>query len=87
MLLGALMCAMGAAHEGDAATFPVRPLRIIVPFAPGGPNDILARLVGQRLSEAWGQQVIIDNRPGGGTVIGTELAAKSAPDGHTLLMV
>jgi tripartite-type tricarboxylate transporter receptor subunit TctC len=87
MLLGALMCAMGAAHEGGAATFPVRPLRIVVPFAPGGPNDILARLVGQRLSEAWGQQVIIDNRPGGGTVIGTELAAKSAPDGYTLLMV
>ena len=87
MLLGALVCAMGATPEGDAATFPVRPIRIIVPFAPGGPNDILARLVGQRLSEAWGQQVIVDNRPGASTVIGTDLAAKAAPDGYTLLMV
>jgi tripartite-type tricarboxylate transporter receptor subunit TctC len=58
-----------------------------VPFTPGGPNDVLARLVGQKLTETWGQQVVVDSRPGGGTVIGTELVAKSAPDGHTLLMV
>jgi tripartite-type tricarboxylate transporter receptor subunit TctC len=75
------------ALEASAATYPVRPIRIIVPFPPGGPNDILARLVGQRLSEVWGQQVIVDNRPGGSTVIGTDVAAKAAPDGYTLLMV
>lgn len=78
---------MAIVPDAGAATFPARPIRIIVPFAPGGPNDILARLVGQRLSEVWGQQVVVDNRPGGGTMIGTELAAKAASDGYTLLMV
>ena len=67
--------------------YPVKPIRIIVPFAPGGPNDILARLDGQKLTERWGKQVIVDNRPGGGTIIGTDLAAHSTPDGYTLLMV
>lgn len=77
--------AVGSAARAQA--YPAKPVRIIVPFAPGGPNDILARLIGQKLTEAWGQQVIADNRPGGGTVIGTELVAKSPPDGYTLLMV
>jgi tripartite-type tricarboxylate transporter receptor subunit TctC len=72
---------------GQDGGYPNKPLRIIVPFAPNGPNDILARMVGQKLTAAWKQQVIVDNRPGGGTVIGTELAARAAPDGHTLLMV
>jgi tripartite-type tricarboxylate transporter receptor subunit TctC len=80
-------CVGVVSGAGIAASFPVKPIRIIVPFAPGGPNDILARLVGQRLAESWGQQVIIDNRPGGSTMIGTEMAAKAAPDGYTLLMV
>ena len=70
-----------------APTYPAKPIRIIVPFAPGGPNDILARLVGRKLTESWGQQVIVDNRAGGGTIIGTELAARATPDGYTLLMV
>ncbi len=70
-----------------AGAYPQKPIRIIVPFAPQGPNDILARLVGQKLTETWGQQVIVDNRPGGGTVIGTELAARAPADGYTLLMV
>jgi len=70
-----------------AQSYPVKPVRIIVPFAPGGPNDILARIVGQKLTEAWGHQMIVENRPGGGTVIGTEIVAKSPPDGYTLLMV
>lgn len=76
-----------AIPQGFAQNFPVKPLRIVVPFAPGGPNDILARMMGQKLTESWGQQVIVENRPGGGTVIGTEAVARSAPDGYTLLMV
>ena len=70
-----------------SATYPVKPIRIIVPFAPGGPNDLLARLVGQKLTERWGQQVLVDSRPGGGTVVGTDAAAKAPADGYTLLMV
>lgn len=61
-------------------------MRLIVPFPPGGGTDTLARIYGQKLGEAMGQQVIIDNRPGGGTNIGAELAAKAPPDGHTALM-
>jgi tripartite-type tricarboxylate transporter receptor subunit TctC len=70
-----------------AAEYPTKPIRLIVPFAPGGPNDILARVVGQKFTESWGRQVIIDNRAGGGTIIGSELAARATPDGYTLLMV
>lgn len=67
--------------------YPGKPIRIIVPYPPGGFNDTLARTLGQKLTEKWGQSVIVDNRPGGGTTIGTNLAAKSAPDGYTLLIV
>ncbi len=80
------VAAILAAGAAGAQSFPVKPIRIIVPFAPGGPNDILARLVGPKLTEAWGQPVIVDNRPGGGTVIGTDLAAKAPADGYTLLV-
>ncbi|MCW5622273.1 MAG: tripartite tricarboxylate transporter substrate binding protein [Burkholderiales bacterium] len=79
-----LACAMPAAH---AATFPSKPLRIIVPFPPGAFNDQLARLLAQKLGERWKQPVVVDNRPGGSTVLGTDLAARAAPDGHTLLIV
>jgi tripartite-type tricarboxylate transporter receptor subunit TctC len=69
-----------------AQEYPVRPIRMIVGFAPGGVADLLARGLAQKLTEAWGQQVIVDNRAGAGGVIGMQLAAKSAPDGYTLLM-
>lgn len=75
-----LMAGAGSAHAQTAATYPSRAIRIVVPFTPGGPNDILARTVGQKLSEAWGRQVIVENRPGGGTVIATELVANAAPE-------
>ena len=68
------------------AQYPGKPVRLIVPFPPGGGTDTLARIVGQKLGETLGQQVIIDNRPGAGTNIGAEIAAKSAPDGYTVLM-
>ena len=68
------------------AQYPGKPVRLIVPFPPGGGTDTLARIVGQKLAETFGQQVIIDNRPGAGTNIGAEIAAKSAPDGYTVLM-
>lgn len=64
--------------------YPTKAIRWIVPYTPGGGTDMLARAVGQKFAEAWGQQVIMDNRPGGATNIGTELAARSAPDGYTL---
>ncbi len=67
-----------------AQTYPAKAVRIIVPFAPGGPSDLLARMYGQKLSAAWGQPVLIDNRGGANGVLGTEAAAKSAPDGYTL---
>jgi tripartite-type tricarboxylate transporter receptor subunit TctC len=72
------------AYAGD---YPSKPIRIIVPYPPGGFNDTLARTLGQKLNEKWGQPVIVDNRPGGGTTIGTGVVAKSAPDGYTLLIV
>lgn len=69
-----------------AQGYPNHPVRIIVPFSAGGPNDILARAVGAKLGERLGQQIIVDNRPGGGTIIGTDIAAHSPADGYTLLM-
>jgi hypothetical protein len=70
-----------------AQTYPSRPVRIIVGFTAGGPGDILARLIGQRLSERLGKPVIIENRPGAASNIGTEVVVRSPPDGHTLLLI
>ena len=75
-----------AAAPAEAQTYPQRPVRIIVPYAPGGSVDTVARTVGGRLAETWGQAVVIENRPGGAANIGTELAARAVPDGYTLLM-
>src|SRR5262249_29148628 len=66
--------------------YPVKPVRIVVPFGPGGPSDLLARTVGQKLSEAWGQQFIIDNRGGANGMVGAEVVAKSPADGYTLVL-
>ena len=82
----AVLASTTAFGQNAASTFPNRPLRIIVTFPPGGPTDIIARSVGQKLAEAWGQPVVVDNRVGAGGNIGTDLAAKSAPDGYTLLL-
>jgi tripartite-type tricarboxylate transporter receptor subunit TctC len=85
--VGAMLTfATNAQAQSTAANYPNRQIRLIVPFAPGGPNDFLARAIGQRLTERWGQPAIIDNRPGASGNIGAELTAKSAPDGYTLLL-
>ena len=68
-----------------AQSYPVRPIRWIVTYPPGGPTDVVARAIGAKLTAAWGQQIVIDNRAGAGGVIGTDLAAKAVPDGYTLL--
>ena len=80
LLMFAATCACAA------GTFPSRPLRLIVPFPPGGGTDIMARMVGQRLTDAFGVQVVVDNRGGAAGIIGTELAAKATPDGHTMMI-
>ncbi len=80
-LIASLHCAPLAAQ-----TYPVRPVRIVVPVTAGGATDILTRALAQRLSAAWGQQVLVDNRPGGGSNVGFEVVARSAADGYTLLM-
>ena len=67
-------------------TYPTRPVRLIVPLAAGGSGDIIARTMAQKLTETWGQSVLVDNRPGGATIIGTDIVAKAAPDGHTMVL-
>jgi tripartite-type tricarboxylate transporter receptor subunit TctC len=78
--------ALALVPSASAEDFPSRPMRIIVPYAAGGSGDLLARLLGGKLSGIWGQQVVIDNRPGAGALIGTELAARSDADGYTLYL-
>jgi tripartite-type tricarboxylate transporter receptor subunit TctC len=85
-LLGLAVIVLGCGIAG-AQSYPSRPIRLIVPFAPGGPTDTIARVVSARLAEAFGQQVIIDNRAGAGGNIGMGLAANATPDGHTLVLV
>lgn len=80
------LCVVGTS-EGFAQSYPTKPVRIIVPFAAGGPADIYARFLGQRLQESMGQTFVVENRPGAGSIIGTDLAAKSPADGYTLLLM
>lgn len=84
-LVAGLVCAL-AALPAFAQSFPARPLRLVVPYAAGGSTDVLARIVGQKLTENLGQAVVIDNRTGAGTLIATGIVAHAAPDGYTLLM-
>jgi tripartite-type tricarboxylate transporter receptor subunit TctC len=78
------LCA--AANAANAATFPERPVRLLAASAVGGGTDIIARMLAQKLTDVWGQQTIVDNRPGGGGVIATDITAKAVPDGYTLLL-
>lgn len=85
--IGAGLLALACAAAACAQGYPAKPVRIIVPIAPGGGQDFVARIVGQKLTAAFGQQFVIDNRPGAGGIIGTQLAVKSPPDGYTLVLV
>ena len=78
---GGWMCAVQA-----AVPYPAKPIRLVVPYSPGGNTDVFARLIAQRLTVAWGQQVVVDNRAGGNTLIGTELVARSIADGYTIML-
>ncbi|HTD90614.1 MAG TPA: tripartite tricarboxylate transporter substrate binding protein [Burkholderiales bacterium] len=80
-----LICGATWAQQRAASDYPNKPIRFVVPFVPGGPMDVIGRLIGQKLLAAWGQNVIIDNRAGAGGIIGTETVAKAPPDGYTLL--
>jgi tripartite-type tricarboxylate transporter receptor subunit TctC len=80
------MCGAYCAAVNAADTYPNRPIRLVVPFAPGGGSDVVGRITGQKLTESLGQTVVVDNRPGAASMLGTELVAKSLPDGYTLLL-
>ena len=86
LVIGAALVVAAAGHAQDTS-YPNHPVRIIVPFAAGGPPDVISRIVAQKLSERWGQQVYVENHPGAGGNTGTVTAARAAPDGYTLYMI
>jgi tripartite-type tricarboxylate transporter receptor subunit TctC len=86
-LLAGMTMALFAAMTANAQSYPSKPIRIVVPYPPGGFNDTLGRTLATKFQEAWGQAAIVENKPGGNTVIGTDFVAKSPPDGYTLLVV
>ena len=77
---------LGTMSDAQAQSYPGKPVRMIIPFAAGGPTDLFGRIVAQKLTELWSQTVVVENRPGASTIIGTEAASKAAPDGYTLLL-
>jgi tripartite-type tricarboxylate transporter receptor subunit TctC len=86
----ALLAACGGAlgqSKTPASAYPSKPIRVIVPFAPGGGLDLTARVIGQKITEKWGQNFVVDTRPGAATIVGTEIASRALPDGYTLLMI
>jgi len=82
----ATIACVAVVTPAGAQTYPAKPIRFIIPFTPGGNTDVLGRLLGQKLTEAWGQQVVIDNRPGAGGTVGVDQASKAPPDGYTIVM-
>lgn len=86
IVLGAVQLSPPAAAQDQAQTFPSHAVTMVVPYATGGLSDSIGRLLARRLSEKWKQTVVVENRPGGGTIIGTQAVARSAPDGHTILL-
>jgi tripartite-type tricarboxylate transporter receptor subunit TctC len=86
VVFGAVLAIVTPAGTAQTA-YPNKPVKLIVPFAPGGFTDVMARILGQKLSLALGQQIVVENKPGAGSTIGTDFVAKAAPDGYTLLMV
>src|ERR1700752_5154309 len=85
--LGLALLAVPLGLLAWADSWPAKPVKIVVPFGPGGPADVYARILGQALTESLGQQFIVDDKPGAGAIIGTSVVAKAAPDGYTLLMM
>jgi tripartite-type tricarboxylate transporter receptor subunit TctC len=82
-----LLCSIEALAQSAADSYPVKPIRLIVPLAAGGPSDTLARILANKMTEVMGQNVIVDNRPGASGIVGTEIGARSAPDGYTVVLV
>src|SRR5205085_5374543 len=80
-------CAAYSAQTASTERYPEKPIRVIVPFAPGGGLDLTGRLIGQKITEKWGQNFVIDSRPGAATIVGTEIASRALPDGYTILMI
>src|SRR5882672_6144827 len=85
--IAALALALGASAGASGQAYPTKAVKIIVPYSAGGPADIYARFIGDRLQKSMGHPFVIENRPGAGAIIGTDAVAKSAPDGYTLLMM